>query len=320
MTWTDLPRRLAEKLMGITTIDVEAAHLESRHGELTLLTETSVFAGRKVRITFPDGDSVLGAVSWLRSRNADGQSQPAKLVGLKLTQPPPSLPAAAEPPPWSLRKAPRTPCRQWVRFESGPRLGTTTVDLSLEGCRIEADLERHLGETFRIVLELPGTARSIRAQAKVLWSRQGQSGLRFLNMHVDDEAALAKALGLPTWRAQDQWSKLWKRSLEGLAYRLTPSADGQALLDLEVPNWLASFELGSWQATGEWAGTFATVEVSHRTPETVGLQQQQGLLLEGAGQPIHLKLRDADGRLKLAIWGWEQSFRRVPRTPLATEC
>lgn len=318
MILTKLSRMISR--LRSSTIEVEAVtprHLEAAAGELLLTSRLPLAPGQAVRVTFPDGGASLARVSWCRGMEAGRSDGEMLLLSLKLEETDLSLAPERDPAPWPLRVSPRFDQRQWVRFDRKLKLGTVTLDLSVEGCRIAADLERHVGEIHSAILELPRGARSVRLQAKIIWSRRGESGLRFLNMHVEDETALAKSLGLPSSRPRDAWESLWRSSVQALCYRLTPTSETEALLDLEIPNWLASFTLTGWRAEGDWSGTFARLEVLHRTPQLTELQQEEGLRLCGGHPGIHLILRDSEGAPRLSIWGYERQFRRTARTAAA---
>lgn len=301
MNWRDLSHWFVGKLQGSITVDVQEA--QNKGSELTFVTRTELPTGSKVRVTLPTGATVPGLVNWTR------QSGDEHIVALDLAEVPEplTLPDSSR----SLRRSPRFPYRQWIHFEEGLRLGTVTSDLSVEGCRVEADLKKHVGECHVISLELPGSSRIVRATAKILWSRKSQAGLRFLNMHVDDEAALSRALGLQCSRSQQLWSDLWRKSLDGLSYRLTPSSEGLVSLDIQLPNWLVTFSLGQVSSRGAECGAFTTLEVRRRSDELRLLQQEIGISLHDPARPIHLELRDAEGEIVLAVWGLERDFRRT---------
>lgn len=304
MNWKNLSHWFVDKLQGSVPVDVQEA--QNAGSELTFTTRSDLPVGTRVRVTLPSGTTMAASINW-RRRNPSG---PEHVVALDIPEvkEPLSLPQAT----CLLRRSPRFPHRQWVYFEEGPRLGTVTADLSVEGCRLEADLEDHIGECHLISLELPGTSRAVRATAKILWSRGNHSGLRFLNMHVDDEAALSRSLGLTNSRTQECWSDLWRKSLDGLTYRLTPSPGEVVSLDIQLPNWLVTFQLSHWASRGDPSGAFTTFDVRRKSPELRALRQQLGISLNDPAKPIYLEFRNSQGDSVLALWGLERYFTRVP--------
>jgi hypothetical protein len=251
-------------------------------------------------------------VSWRRALIATAEyGKSAVLLGVTLDNSA-CIPASVRPPSGTRLHA-RQDLRRWVSFPKLKGVGCVTKDLSVEGCRIDLSLAGRVGETHPVEVELPGSQRSISVLAKILWSQEGESGLRFLNMHIQDEAALAQSLGVPTHPTKENWEQIWRRSMDALTYRITRRDDKVVILDFETPNWLATFEIERSEILGDWAGVFTEVVSIESSPQLIDLRGKPGLSLDRRRSLIHLKLLRADGEEALTIWGIEQSFRRMPR-------
>jgi hypothetical protein len=149
--------------------------------------------------------------------------------------------------------------------------------------------------------------------AKVLWSRDGQSGLRFLNMHIEDEARLARSLGLGSHPARECWDQVWRRSLVSLTYRVTRLEEDLVSLDFETSNWLATFQIRPAGIEGEWTGRFCRVDTLDSSLQLAEARQATRIALDGSRSLVHLRLLDEQNRVKLEIWGQEHAFSRIPR-------
>ena len=304
-------KRIWSALRGYTPIITNSVNLHAQGPELVVFTDTIIAQGERVRVELPEGKRVFGHAAWSREVQNSNESVTQSAVGVVVSEP-----QELEGVTFESRKARqhrRFEHRQWVSFPDRRGMGSITLDLSVEGFRMVGDLTDLVGETHRIRLELPGSSECISARAKILWSHSGETGLRFLNMHVGDEAALAKSLGLATYPAQDAWSSLWKRSLESLSFRVTPVDETSVSIDFETLNWLSTFEIEEWQAEGAWTGTFARVETKKDHPNLLKLRQKLGLNLQHRHDLIDLSLLDSENQTVLTIWGVERSFKRTKR-------
>ena len=303
-------KKLLTALRGCKTFDAVSACFNKRDGELTLVTQVSIPRGQRLLVQFPDGKTVSGQASWGREMTPEqGQGH---LLGVSVLQELETYPAQSRSVSHG-RRSERHSLRQWVSFPKLKGLGAVTTDLSLEGCRLATDLTGRVGEVHTINLDLPAT--SIAVDAKIVWSRQGQTGLRFLNLHLHDEAVLARFLGMPSPARMDSTENVWRRSTQALTFRVTEGvAEGMLVLEFETENWLVKYELENATAMGDLTGAFSKVEIVESSPRILALRQKCRLRLNSSSTFVHLRLLAENGDTVLDVLGLEQSFSRSSRT------
>lgn len=300
-------KRIRSKLQGFRWLDAELmCSLHERH-EVVCLTRSLVLPGSRVQLSLKGYPVFPGTVIWQRRNTREWY-----LTAVALEAGSGCLPA--QPDPARQRSSPRFPQRLWASFPRWKGVGALVSDLSMEGCRVAADLSGSIGISTTLVLEMPQGQGELRTTARVQWSRGGEAGLRFLNLALQDEIRLARSLGLSLEPPKLQaWDEAWKRSLEVLTYRVTRESPDSVSLDFETPNWLATFEIGSARVEGHWVGSFHRVETQTMSSQLASLRAEIGIDLHESRPWIHLRLLDADGRSCLEVWGRERSFRRIPR-------
>ena len=297
------------RILGYVSFDAEPLSLSPQGDQLVCWAAPTLPTGRKVRATLPSGLVVYGETLWQRAVQDD---QGRKLSCIRLGAQPQVSPGVAH--PKGMRANRRVPARQWVSFPRLKGASGLSEDLSVDGCRVRLDLSHHLSEIHTMILDLPGTSDSVTVMAKILWSRGGQSGLRFLNMHIEDEARLARCLGLSSHPAKERWEDVWRRSMVSLTYRVTRLEDQDLVsLDFETSNWLATFQIRPAGIEGEWTGCFCRVDTLDSSLQLAQARQAMRIALDESRSLVHLRLLDEQNSVKLEIWGQEHAFSRVPR-------
>lgn len=301
-------KRIRARLRGYRWLDAELVQEHPERREVVCLTRSLVLPGTRVELSLPGLPPLSGRVRWQRNEGQGRRLTAVVVEGATL----PFLPASEQ--GARQRRSVRFPQRLWVAFPRWKGVGALVTDLSLEGCRVAADLSASVGESTTLVLEMPKGQGELRTTARVQWSHGGEAGLRFLNLALKDEVRLAKSLDLEVQPPKQQaWEQIWNRSLEVLTYRVTRESPDEVSLDFETPNWLATFGVGAARVEGHWTGSFHRVEAETASPRLAELRSELGLDLEDSRPWIHLRLLDAQGAPRLEVWGRETSFRRLPR-------
>lgn len=278
---------------------------ESSSNSLICEVEQPIRNGAPVLLRFSDGSRLDAVSSWQRTNSRAGPY----LTAFRAS--PPELPLETAPSPGhKLRGSLRVPMRLWVSFENGD--GTVTADLSPEGCRVQGELDPRQGEPISLYLDLPDQCGPLRASAEVVWSRGGETGLRFLNLCAGDEIRLLRCLGHATISTSSFLPQHFSTAPPFL-YLLEQTDSGLALR-ISVTNWDFIFHLDHATIEGEMKGAFRHCEVKMSSPELLSLKQDLKISLEQERHLLHLVLFDGEDRAVLEVVAQETGFQRLPRS------
>lgn len=301
-------KNILARIRGYRPLSAALASAKPGGGEVTIIASGPVSRGEKILAELPGGKTISGLASWGRELACEGGSTKHLVCLANLDS------QVAEEPANLLvreRQCPRQPHRQWVNFPRLKGRGAVTVDLSMGGCRVATDLSDQVGLVQPVSLDLSGY--QVLTNARVVWSSNGESGLRFLNLHIQDETALARFLRIPVHSRSEEVESLWQRSRRALTFRVTQAAQGTLVLEFETENWLVKYVLENAEAKGDYAGVFSRVAVAETSPQLLALRQQYRLRLDHSPSFVHLQLLSDKREPVLEIWGLEQSFSRESR-------
>jgi PilZ domain len=266
---------------------------------------------RPVRLTFPCGTTLASKPVWQRQRIQERESILAAFVLLDSTEQ--EWTAVKEPRDGITRGSPRLPMRLWVSFPENRRPGTVTSDLSLEGCRLEGDFRENLNEIIELFLDLPDTVDPLRLNARVVWAKERQAGLRFINLHIYDEVRLLRTLG-KTATPPSYFLPNLELKAPSFTYTVNRQAEHVELL-LSMANWDVRFDIGSAEFSGNQRGAFQRIEVLSSTDALTRLRGNLGICLTEPQTLVHLRLYDDQNCILFEVLGREIGFHRQERLP-----
>lgn len=307
MPWKDLTSLWTES----NHVKGEAKFKGLDRQEKSILVEmpNAIPQNRTARLTFPCGGKLDGAPLWQRNSGVESRGT---LAAFKVHETHEENWSNTSMDPHSkVRRSPRANLRLWVGFPELQRPGTVTQDLSLEGCRVNGDFRGHLGERLKLYMDLPDALAPLRIEGRVTWATSDEAGLRFINIHSQDEVRLLKTLGMAAVPAS--------RFVPGVGivspaftYRLTQK-DSETTLLLSVANWDVSFTFQNAQVTGRREGAFQRFETPLSNDEISAYRTKSKISLSEAKHILCLRLFDNEDRLLLEVIGRETGFRREKR-------
>lgn len=181
------------------------------------------------------------------------------------------------------RLHPRQAERAWVSLPE-QNLNTYSQDLSVSGCRLEADLLKNKGERIPLALNFLNGAPPLPLQGEVVWSNNGHSGLRFVNTPLPYERRLASHLG------EEIVEPTAHSPLDEGTYRWFPAGQNK-LLRLDLANWIFTYTLADCAIEGARKGTFASLRnlespSGEKRTRFLLLDQNDEVVLEVDGREI----------------------------------
>ena len=289
--------------------DARFKGLDARDKAVLVELPEALAENQKARLSFPCGGSLDGAPLWQRRSGAESRGT---LAAFKVRE--------TDGEGWDqgsnvalsrIRRAPRVNTRLWVGFPDLERAGTVTRDLSLEGCRVKGKLTAKLGERIKIYLDLPDSQAPLSVMAQVKWVTEEQTGLRFVNLHSQDEVRLLKTLGMATVPASR-----FKPEIDIVSppftYKMVQNGPITKLL-LSVSNWDVSFSFQDAEIRGPQRGAFERFETPVSSEDMAHYKAQTKISLAEARSVVCLRLFDQDDNLVFEIIGREIGFTREKR-------
>lgn len=290
------------------SLKVSSVGRESESGTLVCKVEDfdpTANGAQPVSLRFPDGQMVKRPPLWTRlsetcgsillALKADCQHELQLLDRVSNT-----------------RRSPRIPARLWTLFLDGPCTGALTLDLSLEGCRVEGDFRSFVGTEVSLSLELGNSPEPLYLKARFVWAQQNQAGLRFVNLHVFDEVKLMRATGQVSAVPPSNFLPLSGNGKKLYEYALTPAQSGRWELEIVAANWCFRIELESVTSKGAARGTFDRFQLLDSSLPLQRLRARQKVCLNRPKRFLHLLLC-SKGETVLDVLGEEVEFARFPR-------
>lgn len=285
--------------------------IDETSGEVVLSLDHHLPEQTPLKLTLPCGSTQLAQPRWSRSEFGGGGRA---LAGFSVQdfdrKPWGNLSQSTSRAP---RDYPRVPFRTWVSFPDENRGGTTSKDISLQGCRIATSFEGRVGDTVRIFLELGQINALLDLKARVAWSSDTQAGLHFQNLRVKDELLLLQALGQSTVPPSTFLPHLGLR-VPAYTYRIAED-NAVIALQLSVSNWDVTFEIQNGFFEGASRGAFDYVIVLDRSEQLDKLRASQKIPLSEPKPLVHIILLDDNRRKLCEVVGREKGFQRTARRP-----
>jgi hypothetical protein len=305
MPWKEFARNWRWNLT--STYRASFLGVERHNGFVVLELLGSAQAGEELRLDLECGNRLTGRPDWQRIVDEDrtrigffvdelGLSA-ADLEGL------PGAPGS--------RALPRFEQRLWARLLPAQEQGALTANLSLGGCCLGLELPELIGQERALRLELPFLPEPWDFRARVVWSKEGRTGLQFLNLTLEQEQLLLRAVGQPLPTPSAFLPEREER-VETNAFKIIDEGEATILL-LSVPNWDYAFKFEHATVEGDREGRFDRFYTLESSEDLLRLKTRLGVCLKRQRNLIHVYLLDGSGELVTEIWGdevWHDRLRR----------
>ena len=209
--------------------------------------------------------------------------------------------------PSQARRSKRTELRLWTVFRDqiSP---TYTLNLSLLGCAFPIALE--VGRRLEFYLDLEDVSQPLLLTGRVVWSKDNRSGVEFLNLGVDAELRLLKALGEKSVPASNFLPTL-SCTAPPFTYSLT-TRDNMVSLELCLKNWVVKYEFLLGSREGHEKGAFSGLEFVSQGEEWDEWRHHFRICLQSSKTIVGIRLTDDEGKVVFKLFGQELGFRRQP--------
>lgn len=267
---------------------------------------------REMRLTFPCGQGLTGRPAWHRT---PGEGENTTIAGFEthelglLSDDLAHFQEAQ-----GSRNRLRLPVRVWAKFQPLRPAATVTEDLSLSGCRLKGEHPSLLGQTVNLELDLAGLDGCAVIPSRVVWSKDGATGVCFLNLSVHDEALILKTLGEAV--TSPSTFLPGQSPTEDTSCYAIKEEGPYTLLHLATRNWDFHFKFAHARVIGEGSGCFMKFYALESSPDMQKLRADLKIELERQKSLVHLYLVDSDHEVVLDLCGEELSHERVRRTPI----
>ena len=211
------------------------------------------------------------------------------------------------------RRSPRAAVRFWTLFLGGPHYGALTVELSLEGCRVEGDFRDLVGKEARLCLELSDAPEPLMLKGRFVWADGEHAGIQFLNLHVFDEVRLLRTLGQVSSVPPSTYLPASPSLGTDYEYTLTSVDEEHYRLEIVAPNWNFLIAFKSTTVIGPPRGKFHHFQLQDSSLPLQRLRARQRICLEKPKLYRHLFLINSAGETVLDLLGEEVGFERYPR-------
>ncbi len=257
------------------------------------------------RLTFPCGGTLQASPMWQREALECGQPSLAAFPLPQLS--PDDWGRLQTIKPSQARRSKRTELRLWTVFRDqiSP---TYTLNLSLLGCAFPIALE--VGRRLEFYLDLEDVSQPLLLTGRVVWSKDNRSGVEFLNLGVDAELRLLKALGEKSVPASNFLPTL-SCTAPPFTYSLT-TRDNMVSLELCLKNWVVKYEFLLGSREGHEKGAFSGLEFVSQGEEWDEWRHHFRICLQSSKTIVGIRLTDDEGKVVFKLFGQELGFRRQP--------
>jgi hypothetical protein len=193
-----------------------------------------------------------------------------------------------------------------------------TANLSLGGCCLSLECQELIGHQVVLRLELPFLPEPTDFRARLVWSKDGRSGLKFLNLSLDQEQLLLRAVG-QTLPKPSTFLPEREEQLAANSFKIVDEGEAAILL-LSVPNWDYAFKFEHATVEGDREGRFDRFYTLESSEDLIRLKTSLGVCLQRQRNLIHVYLLDGSGELVTEIWGdevWHDRLRRESQAHLS---